>query len=46
MMGTMATGGEVRTDRVADIRAQIANGSYDSAEKLDAAVGRMLNVFA
>ena len=46
MMGATATGGEVRTDRVADIRAQIANGNYDTAEKLDAAVGRMLNVFA
>jgi len=46
MMGTMAAGGEVRTDRVAELRAQIANGSYDSAEKLDAAVGRMLDVFA
>ena len=46
MMGTAATGGEVRTDRVADIRAQIANGNYDTAEKLDTAIGRMLNVFA
>ena len=46
IMGTAATGGEVRTDRVADIRAQIANGNYDTAEKLDTAIGRMLNVFA
>ena len=46
MMGTAATGGEVRTDRVAELRAQIANGNYDTAEKLDAAVGRLLNVFA
>ena len=46
MMGTAATGGEVRTDRVAELRAQIANGNYDTAEKLDSAVGRMLNIFA
>ena len=46
MMGTMATGGEVRTDRVAELRSQIASGNYDTAEKLDAAMGRMLNVFA
>ena len=46
MMGTTATGGEVRTDRVAELRAQIANGNYDTAEKLDTAVGRMLNIFA
>ena len=46
MMGTTATGGEVRADRVAELRAQIANGNYDTAEKLDTAVGRMLNIFA
>ena len=46
MMGTTATGGEVRTDRVAELRAQIANGNYDTAEKLDTAVGSMLNIFA
>ena len=46
MMGTTATGGEVRTDRVDELRAQIANGNYDTAEKLDTAVGRMLNIFA
>jgi len=46
MMSTAATGGEVRTDRVAELRAQIANGNYDTAEKLDTAVGRMLNIFA
>ena len=46
MMGTTATGGEVRTDRVAELRAQIANGNYDTDEKLDTAVGRMLNIFA
>ena len=46
MMSTAAAGGEVRTDRVAELRAQIANGNYDTAEKLDTAVGRMLNIFA
>ena len=46
MMSTAAAGSEVRTDRVAELRAQIANGNYDTAEKLDTAVGRMLNIFA
>jgi negative regulator of flagellin synthesis FlgM len=46
MMSAAATGGEIRMDRVAEIRAQIANGNYDSAEKMDAAVGRMLDQFA
>lgn len=45
MMSTAASG-EIRADRVADIRAQIASGQYDTAEKLDAAVSRMFDEFA
>ncbi len=37
---------EIRQDRVADIRAQIASGTYESAEKLDAAVSRLLDEIA
>ena len=37
---------DVRMDRVAEIRAQIANGTYETSEKLDLAVGRMLDEFA
>ena len=37
--------GDVRADRVADIRAQIANGQYESPEKINSAVDRMLDEF-
>jgi anti-sigma28 factor (negative regulator of flagellin synthesis) len=35
------TSADVRADRVADIKAQIVSGQYETAEKLDAAVSRM-----
>ena len=34
---------EMRTDRVADIRAQIESGVYETDEKLDVALGRVLD---
>ncbi len=37
---------EIRTDRVADIRAQIASGQYEPPEKINAALDRMLDQFA
>ena len=37
---------EIRADRVADLRAQIASGDYETPEKLEAAVGRMFDDFA
>ncbi|MGB7329577.1 MAG: flagellar biosynthesis anti-sigma factor FlgM [Rubripirellula sp.] len=42
----IAGGGEIRTDRVADIRRQIADGSYETPEKMDAALDRLLDQFA
>ena len=33
----------IRMDRVADLRAQIAQGQYETPEKLDAAVTRLLD---
>ena len=39
----IAGGGEIRVDRVAELRRQIAEGSYDSPEKMDAALDRMLD---
>ncbi len=42
----IAGGGEIRIDRVADLRRQIASGSYDTPEKLDLALSRMLDDFA
>ena len=41
-----ATNGEIRADRVADLRAQIASGQYDTTEKLNAAVSRMFDELA
>ena len=45
MMSTVSNG-EIRADRVADIRAQIASGQYETADKLDAAVSRMFDELA
>jgi negative regulator of flagellin synthesis FlgM len=38
-------GGEIRVDRVAELRRQIASGNYDTPEKLDVALDRMLDQF-
>jgi len=37
---------EIRQDRVDDIRAQLANGSYDVDAKLDTAIDRLLDEIA
>lgn len=37
-------GDGIRFDRVAEIRRQIADGSYDSPEKMDAALDRFLDL--
>jgi len=42
----IAGGGEIRIDRVAEIRRQIADGSYETPEKMDAALDHMLDQFA
>ena len=42
----VAGGGEIRIDRVAEIRRQIADGSYETPEKLDAALDRLLDQIA
>jgi negative regulator of flagellin synthesis FlgM len=34
---------DVRTDRIAEVRAQIATGVYETDAKLDIAVGRLLD---
>lgn len=36
----------IRTERVADVREQIAAGRYESADKIDLAVERLLDEFA
>jgi len=42
----VAGGGEIRIDRVAEIRRQIADGSYETPEKMDAALDRLLDQYA
>lgn len=37
---------DIRSDRVAELKAQIASGAYDSADKLDAALDRLLDELA
>jgi negative regulator of flagellin synthesis FlgM len=37
---------EIREDRVAEIRAQIQAGTYETADKLDAALSRLLDEIA
>jgi negative regulator of flagellin synthesis FlgM len=37
---------EIREDRVAAIRSQIQNGTYETAEKLDIALSRLLDEIA
>ena len=43
---TSAASGDIRVDRVADLRRQIASGGYDTPEKMDMALDRMLEAFA
>lgn len=42
----IAGGGEIRIERVAELRRQIASGNYETADKLDAALDRLLDQFA
>jgi negative regulator of flagellin synthesis FlgM len=46
MITSTATSSDIRADRVADLRAQIASGQYETAEKLESAVSRMFDQFA
>jgi negative regulator of flagellin synthesis FlgM len=34
---------EMRADRIAEIRAELAAGTYETEEKLDMAIGRLLD---
>lgn len=43
MISQNNSAGNIRMDRVNDVRAQIANGNYDSPEKLEAAMTRLLD---
>ena len=37
---------DIRADRVADIRSQIASGAYETDEKIDIALSRLLDELA
>jgi negative regulator of flagellin synthesis FlgM len=43
---SQSSGSDIRVDRVADLRRQIANGNYDTPEKMDIALSRFLDDFA
>jgi negative regulator of flagellin synthesis FlgM len=42
----MLAGGEIRADRVAQVKAEIASGVYETDAKLDAAIDRLLDEIA
>jgi negative regulator of flagellin synthesis FlgM len=46
MLSQLKVAGEFRADKVADIRSQIAAGQYETQEKLDVAVNRILDELA
>ena len=41
--GPATVGGDMRLDKIASLRRQIADGSYDTPEKMDVALGRMFD---
>lgn len=45
-MAAVAGGGQLRVERVAELRREIASGQYETPEKLDAALDRFLDRFA
>ena len=46
MLSQLKVAGEFRADRVAEIRQQIEMNEYETSEKLDVAVSRLLNELA
>lgn len=43
LLKALKSGSDLRTDKVAEIKAQIEAGTYDDDKKLDAAVDRLLD---
>ena len=43
LLQALKSNGDVRTEKVADIKAQIEAGTYDDEKKLDLAVDRLLD---
>jgi len=46
MLASMNDISDIRAERVAEIREQIETGQYESADKMDAALDRMLDELA
>lgn len=44
--GVQASSGDIRVDRVAEIRRAIASGTYETPEKISAALDRILDEYA
>lgn len=43
LLKTLKASGDVRTDKIASIKAEIAGGTYEDDKKLDAAVDKLLD---
>ena len=43
LLDKIQAGGDVRMDKVQEIRAQIASGKYETPEKMDVAADRLLD---
>ena len=43
MLAKLKSAGDVRTDKVASIKAQIEAGTYETPEKMDAAIDQLLD---
>lgn len=43
MLAKLKSAGDVRTDKVADIRAQIEAGTYETPDKIDAAIDKLFD---
>ena len=46
MLKTLKAGGDIRADKVAEIKTQIEAGTYEDDKKIDAAVDRLLDELA
>lgn len=46
MLKTLKAGGDVRAEKVAEIKAQIESGKYEDDHKLNTAIDRMLDDLA
>jgi negative regulator of flagellin synthesis FlgM len=46
MLSKLKASGDVRLDKVNDIRAQIEAGTYETPEKIDGAISKLLDDLA